>query len=383
MKRSRYLFLGSLLGALTALAVQHLRRRAARPAASPLQTTEAPQAAPPPTPPAAKRARRTRRTPRLTAAVAVLGLLAAGLATAAYATGWHSGWDGSDGSGSGDSGSWGHHHHHQGPPPATTTEPATTTTTTASTTVATTTAPTTTAPTTTVATTTAPTTTTTTTTSGPTYPWHQNVTSTVFWVGEPQGNGSSEDNSISAYDDAWEQHYGGYDNYTVTRVPPTYANGLGFTPLQNPFYLDLPYDDVNDRTAFADRCQVVPWAAQYPASDCRNGAFSYMKNQWVEIQHTVGSVTYTAYGQIEDAGPYVYDDEAYVFGSSAPQSRQANNAGLDVSPALRDDLNFGGTSASDRLNNDENKVSWRFVDASQVPSGPWTITVTTSQVYQP
>ena len=289
---------------------------------------------------------------------------------------------------------WSRRHHHDRRPAPTTTVATTTaaTTTAATTTLATTTAATSTAATTTVATTTVGTTTveppttsapTTTVTTPTASPWHTGITSTVFWIGEPVGNGSSEDNSISAYDDDWEQHYGGYDDYTVTRVPPTYANGLGFMPLQNPFYLDLPYDDINNRTAFADRCQVVPWASEYPSSACRNQSFSYMKNHWVEIQHTVNGVTYSAYAQIEDAGPYVYDDEAYVFGTALPQSKLANNAGLDVSPAVRDFLHFGGTSPEDQLDNDENKVNWRFVDATEVPGGPWTLVVTTQQVYQP
>jgi hypothetical protein len=91
-----------------------------------------------------------------------------------------------------------------------------------------------------------------------------------------------------------------------------------------------------------------------------------------------------AHAQIEDAGPYVYDDEAYVFGSNdaRPASQQASNAGLDVSPAVRDYLRFGGTDAEDQLNNDENKVNWRFVNADQVPAGPWTLVVTAQQVYQ-
>ncbi|MGI9332403.1 MAG: hypothetical protein ACR2RL_04525, partial [Gammaproteobacteria bacterium] len=33
------------------------------------------------------------------------------------------------------------------------------------------------------------------------YPLHTNITATAFWVGEPVGNGSSEDNALSAYDD--------------------------------------------------------------------------------------------------------------------------------------------------------------------------------------
>jgi hypothetical protein len=50
---------------------------------------------------------------------------------------------------------------------------------------------------------------------------------------------------------------------------------------------------------------------------------------------------------------------------------------MDVSPALRDCLGFNG------LNNDENRVDWRFVDASQVPAGPWRRVVTTRQVFWP
>lgn len=218
-------------------------------------------------------------------------------------------------------------------------------------------------------------------------PVHTNITATVFWVGEPVGNGSSANNAISAYDDAWQAHFGGYDDYTIARVPPTYVNGLGFAPKENPFYLDLPYDDVNNKAAFADRASVVPWAGTAGGAAClaQGHACSLMKNHWVKLWRTVGGATVTAYGQIEDAGPYVYDDEAYVFdtGDARPQSKQARNAGLDVSPALRDALRFAGTSLADQQNGDSNTVSWQFVDASQVPAGPWKRIVTTRQVYQP
>jgi hypothetical protein len=221
--------------------------------------------------------------------------------------------------------------------------------------------------------------------AGSAYPVHTDITSTVFWIGEPQGNGSSESNALSAYDDKWEQHYGGYDNYQVVRTPPDYDNGLGFTPAENPFYLDLPYDDINDAHAFADRWSVVPWAPRYLSHRSAGGAFSLMKNQWVKIWRTVDGVTYTAYGQIEDAGPYVYDDEAYVFGTqnARPESQLANNAGLDVSPALRDYLHFTGVNLADQQNGDSNKVDWQFVGNGHLPPGPWSVTVTTRQVYQP
>ena len=215
------------------------------------------------------------------------------------------------------------------------------------------------------------------------YPVHTNITATVFWVGEPQGGGSSENNAISAYDDAWQSHYGGVDDFTVIRSA---ANRYfpGFTPKENPFYLDLPYDDfTNSGNPRPDRSTVVPWAAQDAAALRSRRPFSLMKNRWVKLWRTVRGVIYTAYGQVEDAGPYVYDDSAYVFGAGDPRpaSPQARNAGMDVSPALRDYLHFGGRSAADRLNNDSNRVSWQFVDTGQVPAGPWTRIVTRRQVF--
>lgn len=198
------------------------------------------------------------------------------------------------------------------------------------------------------------------------YPIHTNITAAVFWVGEPEGNGSSEDNALSAWDDAWQAHYGGYDD-------PQNRNGYypaGFTPKQNPFYLDLPYNDFNDNgNRKTNAAQVVPWASEKTWSSSE----SMMKNRWVKL--TRNGVT--CYGQIEDAGPYEYDDHAYVFGTSLPMSKEANNAGMDVSPALRDCLKFNG------WNNVDNKVDWQFVNAADVPAGPWKEIVTTSQIYWP
>jgi hypothetical protein len=143
-------------------------------------------------------------------------------------------------------------------------------------------------------------------------------------------------------------------------------------PQENPFYLDLPFDDVNDSTAFKERCQVIPWAAG--SSQCSNSNYSYMKNHWVQI---TGPNGHTCYGQVEDAGPShgsLYHDADYVFGSNnaQPVQGQFNNAGLDVSPALNGCLGFK------ELNGDTDKVSWHFVDSP--PAGPWTRIITTRQV---
>jgi len=203
------------------------------------------------------------------------------------------------------------------------------------------------------------------------YPLHTNITATVFWVGEPVGNGSSEDNAISAYDDFWQTSYGGYDDYSYIRTLANNYFPTTFTPKENPFYLDLPYDDLNVGANFNTRTSIIPWAIGQ--SNPRN--YSFIKNHWVKIQKG----TAVCYGQIEDAGPYVYNDANYVFGANdaRPVSTQAKNAGMDVSPALRDCLGFTG------LNNADNKVNWQFVNESDVPFGPWKIIITTSQVNQP
>ncbi|HKI91575.1 MAG TPA: hypothetical protein VJ986_04690 [Gaiellaceae bacterium] len=213
------------------------------------------------------------------------------------------------------------------------------------------------------------------------YPVHANVVATVFWVGEPKGNGSSEDNALSAWDDRWLQHYGGVDDPRKRRPYPYFPP---FRPHENPFYLDLPYNDFDDHgNPRPGRTKVIPWAPAYAtalAASKRTGRpFSLMKNRWVKISRHVGKRTLVCYGQIEDAGPYVYDDAAYVFGTEGqrPKNTRASHAGLDVSPAIRDCLHFPG------LNDARTKVRWQFVEARAVPPGPWRIVVTTRQVYWP
>ena len=213
------------------------------------------------------------------------------------------------------------------------------------------------------------------------YPLHTNIVATVFWIGEPVGNGSTENNAVSAYDDRWQLHYGGADPASPARRPPYFPP---FRPQENPFYLDLPYDDFRDSgKPRQDRLQIVPWAvsaaSQLAAARRAGRPFSLMKNRWVEIIHRRDGKARVCYGQIEDAGPYVYDDAGYVFGAAdqRPRSQLAHNAGMDVSPALRDCLGFSG------LNNDRNTVDWRFVDFGQVPQGPWRRIVTTRQVFWP
>jgi hypothetical protein len=138
----------------------------------------------------------------------------------------------------------------------------------------------------------------------------------------------------------------------------------GFTPQQNPFYFALPYDDLNNNGARkADAVQVIPWARRMhvPRGD------SLLKNHWIKIT-AHGRV---AYAQWEDVGPFLDNDAAYVFGGARPSNPDGVHAGLDVSPAVRDFLGLGDVS----------RTRWQFVNAAQVPPGPWTQIVTTQQVF--
>ena len=210
------------------------------------------------------------------------------------------------------------------------------------------------------------------------YPRHAGIVATTFWVGEifyPHAPDGSQ--VISTYDAHWMLHYGGCDGLVTDRTCRTQrrvaANGFFPTrmiPRENPFYLDLPFDDVNNAAAFSQRARVIPWANE--AGRAHDPSFSYMKNRWVKLMRDGR----TCYGQVEDAGPGVYDDYRYVFGTGhrRPASRLYNGAGLDVSPALTGCLGFS------ELNGDDNRVDWQFVDAAGVPPGPWTRLVTTRGV---
>ena len=213
------------------------------------------------------------------------------------------------------------------------------------------------------------------------YPWHTGIVSTTFWVGEifdPDAPDGSQE--ISTYDSDWLAAYGGCDGIAVAGECRTEARTATndyfptrMTPRQNPFYLDLPYDDVNDPVGFAERDAVIPWAGAEPYRSHRGDTgFSYLKNRWVQLVHDGR----TCYGQIEDAGPGEYHDAAYVFGAddARPANTRYGGAGMDVSPALTGCLGFAD------LDDITPGVSWRFVEASEVPAGPWTRLITTSGV---
>jgi len=195
------------------------------------------------------------------------------------------------------------------------------------------------------------------------YPLHQNITATVFWVGEPASQDNQFiDNLSSIWDDKWLAHFGGIDD-------PKSRNGYfpaKFTPLENPFYFALPYNDYTNGTRVPGAYNVVYWASEKNWT----GSESMLKNKWIMITKE----NKTAYAQWEDAGPSVYDDSSYVFGNNSPKNNSINHSGLDLSPAVSDYIGL--------YSDNNNMVSWKFVDSSQVPDGPWKKIITTSQVYQ-
>ncbi|TQC47007.1 hypothetical protein EEB14_22730 [Rhodococcus sp. WS4] len=213
------------------------------------------------------------------------------------------------------------------------------------------------------------------------YPWHRDIVATTFWVGEIADPSASDGSQVySTYDANWLVNYGGCDGVVEADACRTERRDVSndffptrMTPRQNPFYLDLPFDDIHNTAAFAMRADVVPWAEDPGYRGHADDAnFSYMKNRWVELR--MGD--HTCYGQIEDAGPAVYDDANYVFGAhdARPANTRFNGAGLDVSPALNGCLGFQD------LNGRNDRLDWRFVEETDVPDGPWTRIVTTSPV---
>jgi hypothetical protein len=79
------------------------------------------------------------------------------------------------------------------------------------------------------------------------YPWKKNIVTTVFWIGERATRNNPVPNTKSAWDLRWGRHYGGYDNPTdrANYIP------VRFIPNQNPFYVALPYNDVNHNRSLA------------------------------------------------------------------------------------------------------------------------------------
>ena len=192
------------------------------------------------------------------------------------------------------------------------------------------------------------------------YPLHTGIKTTYFWAGEEAGpDNDFIQNISSAWQSDWKSYFGGTDD------PSNRCgyNPCGFTPKENPFYFALPWGDYTE-SGQVSNMHIIPWYA----GAVPNGQ-SIIKNRWIQITAAPDGVSKTVYAQWEDVGPFNWTDGGYVFGTSTPAS---NRAGLDVSPAVRDYLGANFRQSGSTVS------SWRFVDFSEVPAGPWKSTITTS-----
>ncbi|HEY5892282.1 MAG TPA: hypothetical protein VIT91_03535 [Chthoniobacterales bacterium] len=183
------------------------------------------------------------------------------------------------------------------------------------------------------------------------YPWKRNIVTTVFWIGEDAGQNNPVANHKSSWDVNWRGNYGGLD----TPDPNARRNyiPIGFVPRQNPFYVALPYNDVEAGRSKPEAKVVIPWFRRAFKEEGK----TVCKGRWLAIRKG----NRVCYAQWEDCGPFRTDHWQYVFGNDRPLPNLNKGAGLDVSPAVRDYLGMRGTDVCD----------WKFVDFRDIPPGPW------------
>lgn len=190
------------------------------------------------------------------------------------------------------------------------------------------------------------------------YPWKTRVTCTIFWIGEQPSDRNPVPNSKSSWDQNWSSNFGGYDDPEPSNRVANHASGefrpKNFVPKLNPFYIALPYNDVLCYGAHKpEAARVIPWFSRLRPEP----GHTVCKGRWVQIYNGRRS----CYAQWEDCGPWVTDDWEFVFGTKPPKTTQNGAAGIDLSPSIRDYLTLKSGQ----------KVHWRFIEASQVPYGPW------------
>lgn len=186
------------------------------------------------------------------------------------------------------------------------------------------------------------------------YPWKAGIVTTIFWIGEHPTVNNPVPNDKSSWDKFWTASYGGFDN----PEPSARRNYIpvSFVPRQNPFYVALPYNDIEGAHTKPEAASVIPW---FKEAFVRDGQTT-LKGRWVAIRH--GSRV--CYAQWEDCGPFRTDHWQYVFGNERPRPNLNQGAGLDVSPAVRDYLALGNKDICD----------WKFVEFREVPAaGPWAL----------
>jgi hypothetical protein len=182
------------------------------------------------------------------------------------------------------------------------------------------------------------------------HPWRRNIRATLFWVGEKATPRNPTPNDASSWDPTWQESFGGVDS-------PTQREGYcphAFIPQQTPFYIALPYNDLLPGSGHkAEAAEVIPWFWKLHDGPTK----SVCHGRWLAL-HRDGRICYAMW---RDAGPFATDDWSYVFGDERPQKNPNRNAGIDVSPAVRDYLELS----------DDYLLDWKFVEDFEVPDGPW------------
>lgn len=178
--------------------------------------------------------------------------------------------------------------------------------------------------------------------------WKLNIVSTVFWIGESAGQNNPVHNYDSSWDTKWMENYGGTDS-------PNNRTGYlpAFKPNQNPFYIALPYNDLQKGGTKNEAQYVIPWFNK----DFTKSGKSVCKGKWIAIRKN----NRVCYAQWEDVGPFRTDHWQYVFGNERPSPNINKGAGIDLSPAVQKYLGANSMDA----------VDWRFVNKEEVPAGPW------------
>ena len=162
--------------------------------------------------------------------------------------------------------------------------------------------------------------------------WKIGITATVFWVGEPP-IGDDPGNLVSAWDPNW----------------------LESARSQNAFYVALPYNDVSNGHTKPEARNIIPWFKQAYVRDGQ----SVLKDHWVVIRKGAR----ICYAQWEDVGPFQVDHWQYVFGNERPRANKNRDAGIDVSPAVKEYLGLSGIDSCD----------WRFASDDEIIQGPWKV----------
>lgn len=190
------------------------------------------------------------------------------------------------------------------------------------------------------------------------YPWRLHIPTTLFWIGELPSQNNPVPNCRSSWDANWMANFGGYDDPEPAKRIANHSTGefrpKAFVPKLNPFYVALPYNDVMASSRHKEEAaRVIPWFARLRPDP----GDTVCKGRWLQIYNGQAS----CYAQWEDCGPWVTDDWEYVFGNKQPKTKHNGGAGIDLSPAIRDYLGLASGK----------KVHWRFVEAAEVPYGPW------------